>query len=85
MMNSLDAHHPLSLPDLGLEVVNAGCGDPDLGGGQHSALVHGAGVEDGSGPVHPGVDDDLLHLALQQQILVEVIPLDLNDGQIGRG
>ena len=53
LTNSLDSHHALALPDLGLEVVDAGGGDPHLGGGQRPALVHGARVEDGGGPVHP--------------------------------
>ena len=54
-------------------------GDPDLGGGKHPALVHGARVEDGRGPVDTRVDHDLPHLALQQQVLVEVVPLNLHD------
>ena len=79
IVNSLDSHYPLGLPDLGLEVSDAGGGDPDLGGGKQPALVHGARVEDGRSPVDTRVDHDLPHLALQQQVLVEVVPLNLHD------
>ena len=75
--DKLDSHYPRGLPDLGLEVFDAGGGDPDLGGGKHPALVHGARVEDGRGPVDPRVDDDLPHLALQQQVIVKVVILNL--------
>ena len=43
--------------------------------------VHGQ--EGNIGLVSPRVDDDLLHLAPRQQVLVEIVPWDLYDGLVG--
>ena len=73
----LYVHLSLGLSNLHLEVVDGRRGVED------PALVHGARVQDRRGAVDPRVDDDLLHLAPQQQVLVEIIPWDLYDGQVG--